>query len=92
MLRLELRSIHLEEVDRLLGMLARDIMEGAGRDVVRLALAHEGVVFQQVLDLGAIGRGLGVEDAFCFRSFDRTQVSWEGKRRRKRCVELGCGR
>lgn len=46
LLPLKLLLIHLEELDRLLGMHARDIVEGGRGDVVGLAFAHEGVVIE----------------------------------------------
>jgi hypothetical protein len=68
LLRLEFLRIRLEELDRLLRMHARDVMEGGRRDVVGLAVAHEGVVVEEVLQLGGVAVGLGAEDFFGFGS------------------------
>jgi hypothetical protein len=65
MLWLELSSIDFEEVDRLLWMLASDIVEGTGGDVVRLAFSNQRVVLEQILDLGSIRRCLRVQDPLC---------------------------
>jgi hypothetical protein len=46
MLWLEFIGIDLEELDRLLGVLASDIVEGASGDVVRLALSDQRIVFK----------------------------------------------
>ena len=65
MLWLEFSGIHFEEIDRLLGMLASDIVEGTGGDVVGLALSNQRVVLKQILDLGSIRRCLRVQDPLC---------------------------
>jgi hypothetical protein len=46
-------------------MLASDIVEGTGGDVVRLALPNQRVVLEQILDLGSIRRCLCVQDTLC---------------------------
>jgi hypothetical protein len=65
MLWLEFSGIDFEEVDRLLWMLASDIVEGTGGDVVRLALSNQRVVLKQILDLGSIRRCLCMQDPLC---------------------------
>jgi hypothetical protein len=75
MLWLELSGIDFEEVDRLLWMLASDIVEGTGGDVVRLALPNQRVVLEQILDLGSIRRCLCVQDPLCLGpTFSSAQV------------------
>lgn len=54
MLWFEFSGIHFEEVDRLLWMLASNIVEGTGGDVVGLALSNQGVVLEQILNFGSI--------------------------------------
>lgn len=51
LLRLELLRIHFEEIDQLLWVLASNIMESGGGDVVGLALLNKRVVFEKILDL-----------------------------------------
>jgi hypothetical protein len=51
MLWLEIIGIDFEEVNGFLWMLASDIVEGAGRYVVRLTLFNQRIVFKQILKL-----------------------------------------
>jgi len=44
-----LPAVHLEEVNGLRGVVSGNVVEGRGSDVVRLALAHEAVVLEDVL-------------------------------------------
>jgi hypothetical protein len=61
MLWLEFICILLKEVRRLLRMRARDVVEGIGRDVIRLAYPYQTIVLEEILDLrgGTVGLGLG---------------------------------
>jgi hypothetical protein len=62
-------SIHLEEIRRLGRMIAGDVVERHGGDIVGFAFADEGVVLEEVLFLGVVDvAGLRVEDAFGFSS------------------------
>jgi hypothetical protein len=66
-LRLERLVVDLEEVVRLLRMVASDVDEGRGGDVVRLAFAHEAVVLEEILQLAGVGFALDL----------RYEISWE---------------
>lgn len=56
LLRRKLIHINLEELWRFLRFLASsDIAESRGRDIIGLALADEGVVFEDELDLCVVG-------------------------------------
>lgn len=73
--RLDLRLIHLEEVNGLGRVLTRDIMECGGGDVVGLALSDQAVVLEQVLQFRLITLGLGLEDSLCLSSGADTDIS-----------------
>jgi hypothetical protein len=51
--------IHLEEIRRLLRMASRNVVKGSRGDIIGLALADKGIVFQQILDFGLVAVGLG---------------------------------
>lgn len=51
----------LEELDRLGWMLAGDIVEGSCGDIVRLSLADQRIIFEQILQLGRVEVGLRLE-------------------------------
>ena len=59
----QLVAVHAEELGRLGGLLARDIVEGRGGHIVCLALADQAVVLKEVLLLGVVDVGLGLEDS-----------------------------
>lgn len=71
LLRSQLSSIHAEELVRLSGMLARDVVESRSSDVVCLALAHQAVVLEQVLLLRVVDVCLFLEDPFGLAPKDR---------------------
>ena len=50
----EFTGIHLKEIHWLLWMLASNIVESASGDIVRLALSHQRIVLQQILNLGSV--------------------------------------
>lgn len=56
-------GIQAEELVRLGGVLARDIVESSRGDVVSLALTHQAVVLEEVLLLGVVDGGLVLEDS-----------------------------
>ncbi len=66
--RLELLGVRLEELARLLQIRARDGLEGQRRHVVRLALAHQRVVLEQVLPLRLVAVRLAAQHAPGFAS------------------------
>jgi len=68
LLRLKLLRVRLEELDRLLRVHTRHVVEGGRGDVVGLPLAHEGVVVEKVLELRGVAVGLGAENFLGFGS------------------------
>ena len=62
-LSFQLARICLEEVHGLLWVLPRDIVESTSGNIVRLALPHQGIIFQQVLDLRSVRVCLGMQDS-----------------------------
>lgn len=50
--------IHFEEAVRFRRMLPRNVMERSGRYVIRLSLANETVILQEVLLLGVVQIGV----------------------------------
>lgn len=75
--RLEFILVDLEKLLGLRWVGTRYVVEGVGRDVVRLAFSHERVVFEKILLLRCIAFGLCFEHLFGCRS---------GIRARGRCV------
>lgn len=59
-------SIHLEEIHRLLWMLASNIVESASGDIVCVALSHQRIVLQQILNLGSVRWCLCMQDPLRF--------------------------
>ena len=66
--RAKLLRVGLEEIRELLRVLVGDVVEGQGRDVIRLAGLDQLVIFQEVLLLGVVTVGLFLEHALGFRS------------------------
>ena len=62
----EFASVYLEEIHRLLWVLASNIVESASGDIVRLALSYQRIVLQQILDLGSVRRCLRTQDPLRF--------------------------
>lgn len=59
----QLMAVHAEELGRLGRLLAGNVVEGRGGDVVGLALADQAVVLEEILLLGVVDVGLGMEDS-----------------------------
>lgn len=59
----QLMAIHAEEFGGLGRLLASNVVEGRGDDVVGLALADQAVVLEEILFLGVVDVGLGLEDS-----------------------------
>ena len=51
MLRTELIRVCLEKLSGFLGMPTSNVVECHGGDVISLALAHQGIVFEEILEL-----------------------------------------
>lgn len=62
----QLVAVHAEELGRLGGLLARNLVEGRGGDVVGLTLTDKAVILEEVLLLGVVDVGLGLKDSLGF--------------------------
>lgn len=73
-MRQEFFLVCLEEIRWLLWVIACDIMERRGADIVGLALSNQRVIFEEILKLGFIALGLGVKNLFRFGSEEEVMM------------------
>lgn len=72
-------AVHAEELRRLGRRLTGDVAESRGGNVVGLALADQAVVLEQVLLLGVVDVGLGLEDTLGLTPVEVQCISNSGK-------------
>jgi hypothetical protein len=75
MLWFKFTGIYFEEVHRLLWVLASNIVESTGGDVVRLALPNQRVVLKQILNLRSVRWCLPMQDPLCLGPKNIVSVS-----------------